>query len=59
MFTKTVILCILRIILEHSDLKLSLNICIVNAALIIRLAHRRNHELFVTSIKDIEKALAL
>ena len=59
MFTKTVILCILRTILEHSDLKLSLNICIVNAALIIRLAHRRNYELFITSIKNIEKVLAL
>ena len=58
MSAKTVILCILRTILEHSDLELSLNICMVNAALIIRLAHRRNHELFVTSIKDIEKALA-
>ena len=30
----------------------------MNAALIIRLARRRNHELFVTSIKDTEKALA-
>ena len=59
MFTKTVILCILRIILEHSDLKPSLNICIMNTALIIRLAHCRNYELFVTSIKNIEKALAL
>ena len=59
MSAKTVILCILRIILEHSDLELSLNICIVNAASIIRLAHRRNYELFITSIKDIEKALAL
>ena len=59
MSAKTVVLCILRIILEHSDLKLSLNICMVNAALIIRLARRRNHELFITSIKDIEKALAL
>ena len=58
MFTKTVILCILRTILEHSDLEPSLNICMVNAALIIRLACRRNHELFVTLIKDIEKALA-
>ena len=59
MSAKTVILCILRTILEHSDLKLSLNICMVNVASIIRLACRRNHELFVTSIKDIEKALAL
>ena len=59
MFAKTVILCILRTILEHSDLEPSLNICMINAALIIRLAHCRNHELFVTSIKDIEKALAL
>ena len=59
MFTKTVVLCILRTILEHSDLEPFLNICIVNAAPIIRLARRRNHELFVTSIKDIEKALAL
>ena len=31
----------------------------MNAALIIHLAHCRNHELFVTSIKNIEKALAL
>ena len=59
MSAKTVILCILRTILEHSDLEPSLNICIVNAALIIRLACYRNHELFVTSIKDIEKVLAL
>ena len=58
MSAKTVILCILRTILEYSDLKPSLNICMMNAALIIRLAHCRNHELFVTSIKDIEKALA-
>ena len=58
MSAKIVVLCILRTILEHSDLEPSLNICMVNAALIIRLAHRRNHELFVTSIKDIEKALA-
>ena len=58
MFTKTVIPCILRTILEHSDLEPSLNICMMDAALIIRLAYRRNHEQFVTSIKDIEKALA-
>ena len=59
MSAKTVILCILRTILKHSDLEPSLNICIVNAAPIIHLAHRRNYELFVTSIKNIEKALAL
>ena len=59
MSAKTVILCILRTILEHSDLELSLNICMVNAALIICLACCRNYELFVTSIKNIEKALAL
>ena len=59
MSAKTVILCILRTILEHSDLEPSLNICMMNSALIIRLAHCRNHELFVTSIKNIEKALAL
>ena len=59
MFTKTVILCILRTILEHSDLKLSLNICIVNAVSIICLAYCRNYELFVTSIKNIKKVFAL
>ena len=58
MSAKTVVPCILRTILEHSDLEPSLNICIVNAAPIIRLAHCRNYELFVTSIKNIEKALA-
>ena len=30
----------------------------VSAALITHLAQRRNHELFVTSLRDIEKALA-
>ena len=59
MFTKTVILCILRIILKHSNLKLSLNICIMNTVSIIYLAYCRNYELFITSIKNIKKALTL
>ena len=58
MSAKIAILCILRIILEHSDLELSLNIYIVNAVSIIHLACYRNYELFITSIKNIEKALA-
>ena len=54
---KTVISCVLKNLLEFSVYKSFLNICIVSAALIICLAQCKNHQLFVTSLKDIEKAL--
>ena len=57
-FNKTVISCILKNLLEFSVYKSSLNICIINTALIIYLAQHKNHQLFITSLKNIEKALA-
>ena len=66
MFTRTVISCVLKTFLKHSesclkhsDLESFLNICMVSAASIAQLAQCKNHQLFVTSLKDIEKALAL
>ena len=58
MFAKTVIPCVPKNLLEFSVYESSLNICIVSAAPIICLAQRKNHQLFVTSLKNIEKALA-
>ena len=58
MSVKTVIPCVLKALLKLSRSEPSLNIRIVSAALIICLAQCRNHELFVTSLRDIEKALA-
>ena len=59
MSAKTVIPCVPKNLLESPVYESSLNICIVGAALIICLAQRKNHQLFVTLLKDIEKALAL
>ena len=58
MSVKTVIPCVLKALLELSRSEPSLDICMVSAALITCLAQRRNHELFVTSLRNIEKALA-
>ena len=58
MSAKTVIPCVPKNLLESSVYESSLNICIVSAASITHLAQRKNHQLFVTSLKNIEKALA-
>ena len=58
MSAKTVIPCVPKNLLESSVYESFLNICIVSAALIICLAQCKNHQLFVTSLKDIKKALA-
>ena len=58
MFAKTVIPCVPKNFLEFSVYEFLLNICIVSAALITCLAQRKNHQLFVTLLKNIEKALA-
>ena len=58
MSAKTVISCVLKNLLESSVYESSLNIYIVSAALIICLAQRKNHQLFVTLLKNIEKVLA-
>ena len=58
MFTKTVVPCVLKNLLESPVYESPLNIYIVSAALITCLAQRKNHQLFVTSLKNIEKALA-
>ena len=58
MSAKTVISCVLKNLLEFSVYESLLNICIVSAALIICLAQHKNHQLFITSLKNIEKALA-
>ena len=54
---KTVIPCVSKNLLEFSVYKSFLNICIVSTVLIICLAQRKNHQLFITSLKNIEKAL--
>ena len=59
MFTKTVIFCVLRNLLELSVFEFILNICIIDTALIICLTQCKNHQLFVISVKAIEEALAL
>ena len=58
MSAKTVVPCVLKALLELSRSEPSLNIRMVGAAPITCLAQRRNYELFVTSLRDIEKALA-
>ena len=58
MFTKTVVPCVLRNLLELPVSEHTLNICMVGAAPITCLAQRKNHQLFVTSVKAIEEALA-
>ena len=58
MSAKTVISCVPKNLLESSVYESFLNICIVSAASIICLAQRKNHQLFITSLKNIEKALA-
>ena len=58
-FTKTVISCVLKNLLEFSVYESSLNIYIVSTALITHLAQCKNYQLFLTSLKNIEKALAL
>ena len=58
MSVKTVVPYVLKELLELSRSEPSLNIRMVSAAPITRLAQRRNDELFVTSLRDIEKALA-
>ena len=55
---KTVISYILKNLLEFSVYESLLNIYIVSTAFIICLAQCKNHQLFITSLKDIEKALA-
>ena len=59
MFTKTVISCVLRNLLELSVSEPILNICMIDTALIICLTQCKNHQLFVISVKAIEEALAL
>ena len=51
--------CVLKNFLKFSVYESFLNICIISAALIICLAQCKNHQLFITSLKNIEKALAL
>ena len=58
MSAKTVVPCVPKNLLEFSVYESSLNICMVGAALITCLAQCKNHQLFITSLKDIEKALA-
>ena len=59
MSAKTVIPCVLRNLLELPVSEHTLNICMVGAAPITCLAQRKNHQLFVTSVKAIKEALAL
>ena len=56
MSAKTVIFYVLKNLLVFSES--SLNICIVSAVSIICLTQCKNHQLFITFIKNIEKALA-
>ena len=58
MSAKTVIPCVPKNLLEFSVYESPLDICMISAALITCLAQRKNHQLFVTSLKNIEKALA-
>ena len=56
---KTVIFCVLRNFFESSVSESILNICIISTALIICLTQCKNHQLFIISVKAIEKAFAL
>ena len=58
MSAKTVVSCVPKNLLESPVYESSLDICMVGAAPITCLAQRKNHQLFVTSLKNIEKALA-
>ena len=58
MSAKTVIPCVPKNLLKFSVYESPLDICIVDAVFIICLAQRKNYQLFVTSLKNIEKALA-
>ena len=58
MSAKTVVPCVPKNLLESPVYESPLNICMVGAALITGLAQRKNHQLFITLLKDIEKALA-
>ena len=49
--------CVLKNLFEFSVYESFLNICIISTALIICLAQCKNHQLFITSLKNIEKAL--
>ena len=59
MSAKTVISCVFKNLLESLVYKSFLNICMISTALIICLAQRKNHQLFITSLKNIKKVLAL
>ena len=50
--------CVSKNLLEFSVYKSFLNICIVSAAFNICLAQCKNYQLFIISLKNIEKALA-
>ena len=56
MFTKTVIFYVLKNLLIFSES--SLNICIMSTVSIICLVQCKNYQLFITFMKNIEKALA-
>ena len=58
MSAKTVVPCVLRNLLEPPVSERTLDICMVGAAPITCLAQRKNYQLFVTSVKAIEEALA-
>ena len=58
MSAKTVISCVPKNLLESSVYESLSDICMISAALITCLAQRKNHQLFVTSLKNIEKVLA-
>ena len=58
MSAKTVIPCVPKNLLEFPVYESLLDICMISAALITCLAQRKNHQLFVTLLKNIEKALA-
>ena len=50
--------CVPKNLLEFPVYESLLDICMISAALITCLAQRKNHQLFVTSLKNIEKVLA-
>ena len=56
MSAKTVIFCVLKNLLISSEL--SLNICMMSVVSIICFTQCKNHQLFITFMTNIEKALA-
>ena len=56
MTAKTTVPCVPKSAIERP--KQDLDICLVGAAPIARLAQRKGHQLFMASMRDIEKALA-